>query len=46
MANALMEFLIGEDEFEDKKVEISDVEDQMEDMRLEMEDDPDVIAEP
>ena len=41
-----MEFLIGEGEFEDKKVEISDVEDQIEDMRLEMEDDPDVIADP
>ena len=46
MANALMEFLIYEGEFEDKKVEISDIEDQIEDMRLAMEDDPDVIANP
>ena len=46
MANALMEFLIDEGEFEDKKTEISDVEDQIEDMRLEMEDDPEVIANP
>ena len=46
MANALMEWLIGEGEFENKEVEIADVEDQIEDMRLGMENDPDVIANP
>ena len=46
MANALMEWLIDEGEFENKEVEIADVEDQIEDMRLGMENDPDVIANP
>jgi len=46
MAQALMEWLIDNGEFEDKKVEISDVEDQIEDMRVDMENDPEVIADP
>jgi len=46
MANALMEWLIGEGEFENKEVAIADVEDQIEDMRQEMENDPEVIDNP
>jgi|TARA_R110002020_G_scaffold31127_7_gene97442 hypothetical protein len=46
MANALMSWLIEEEEFEDKKIEILDVEDQIEDLRGEMDNDPEVIADP
>ncbi len=46
MANALLEYLKGEGEFEDKTSEIQDVKDQIEDMMSEMENDPEVIENP
>ena len=46
MANALLEYLKDNGEFEDKTSEIQDVKDQIEDMRSEMENDPEVIANP
>ena len=46
MANALLEYLKDNGEFEDKTSEIQDVNDQIEDMRSEMENDPEVIANP
>tara|TARA_R110002020_G_scaffold190204_4_gene389714 strand:- start:8670 stop:10487 length:1818 start_codon:yes stop_codon:yes gene_type:complete len=46
MANALLEYLTDNGEFEDKTSEILDVRDQIEDMRSEMDNDPEVIADP
>ena len=46
MANALMEYLKGADEFEDKESEMQEVRDQIDEMRNDMENDPEVIADP
>tara|TARA_R110001583_G_scaffold78667_3_gene213110 strand:- start:8661 stop:10472 length:1812 start_codon:yes stop_codon:yes gene_type:complete len=46
MAHVLMEWLIDEGEFEDKKIEISNTEDEIVQMREDMENDPEVIADP
>jgi len=46
LANVLMQYLKGEETFDDKKTEIEEVESEIEDMRQEMENDPDVIADP
>ena len=46
MANALMEYLVDNGEFDNKLDEIEDVRTQIENMRSEMENDPEVIENP
>jgi len=46
MANVLMEYLKDENEFDEKKTELFDVQYSIDEMRLEMDEDPEVIANP